>query len=381
MPNGRFLDLEKVRLKNTLFLIRRDGSVQNRLTKEFVPVKEFEGIDYLELGELFRFKNNIGNYVRVIDLVGFGFKPVNVSDNELINIECLPIDGDFDNLQLDNLVWKFPIGGLESVNYPTWFYIPGFTSYMVKWNDQGTLDLLSSKILDLKQWHRDKADYLATSLACDTGQRIGITFQRIVGLTFLDYPLNAKDLVVDHVDQVRRNNSLDNFKWIGLRANLIKGSLHLESGSVDEKIINLKCRIQCLDFQTNTIEIFNSVTDVIKNLGVRDWQIRQSLEAVNEGRQGIVNGRFIFRLEGQKFPLIDEKAIKHYLSYGGQPRPTLMKDLVSNTVTEYPSAAQLVKDTKLSKKVVTSRLKRNIQQIPDTQYLVKYKDSSDPWII
>lgn len=211
MPTGRYLDLEKVRLKGTLYLINRYGEVVNRITGQILVAKTIDNIDYIDLGGALVFKNNLDNYIRVIDLMGFGFKPIHIGNEELINIECLPLDDDFDNIDLENLVWKFPVGGLKSIKYPGWFYIPGFTNYLVQWTAEDNLNLLSTKILTLKDWHRDKADYLATSLACDTGQRLGISIQRIIGLTFLDYPLNARDLVVDHIDQVRRNNNLNNF--------------------------------------------------------------------------------------------------------------------------------------------------------------------------
>ena len=380
MPTGRYIDLEKVRLKGTLYLVDRSGSIINRITGQRLIVETIDNIDYVDLGGAFIFKNNKGNLVRVIDLVGFGFKPVNLGDAELKSIECLPIDGGFDNIELDNLVWKFPIGGLESIKYPGWFYIPGFTNYLVQWTKDRQLDLLSTKILAKKDWHRDQADYLATSLACDTGQRIGISIQRIIGLTFLDYPLNAKDLVVDHIDQVRRNNDLENFQWLGLRSNLVKGLLYQDTVN-DESIIRLNSKIRCMDFLKNEIREFNSVRDVLSSLDIRDWQVRQSLESYNENRQGVVKGRYIFRLEGQKFPTMDEESIKRYLSYGGQPRPTLLKDIVTNTIIEYESAAALIREMKFSKKAVTTRLKNGVQQIPDTQYLVKYKDDPSNWII
>ncbi len=136
-----------------------------------------------------------------------------------------------------------------------------------------------------------------------------------------------------------------------------------------------------MDFLKNEIREFNSVRDVLSSLDIRDWQVRQSLESYNENRQGVVKGRYIFRLEGQKFPTMDEESIKRYLSYGGQPRPTLLKDIVTNTIIEYESAAALIREMKFSKKAVTTRLKNGMQQIPDTQYLVKYKDDPSNWII
>lgn len=380
MPTGRYLDLEKVRLKGTLYIVNRLGEVTNRLTNQRLHVYVVDDIDYVDLGGAFDFKNNIGNLVRVIDLIGFGFKPLNIGETELKELECLPIDGDFDNIELDNLVWKFPISGLESIKYPGWFYIPGFTNYLVQWTESQQLDLLSTKILAKKDWYRDQADYLATSLTCDTGQRIGITIQRIIGLTFLDYPLNAKDLVVDHIDQVRRNNDLENFQWLGLRSNLVKGQ-HFQNSVNDKTIVKLNGKIKCMDFLKEEIREFDSVRDVLTSLSVRDWQVRQSLEAYYEGRQGVVKGRYIFRMDGQRFPEMDTESIKRYLSYGGQPRSTLLKDVITGTITEFESAAALIREMKFSKKATTTRLKNGVQQIPNTQYLVKYKDDSSDWII
>ena len=78
---------------------------------------------------------------------------------------------------------------------------------------------------------------------------------------------------------------------------------------------------------------------------------------------------------------MDMESIKRYLSYGGQPRTTLLKDVIAGTITEFESAAALIREMKFSKKAVTTRLKNGVQQIPDTQYLVKYKDDPSNWII
>ena len=58
MPTGRYIDLEKVRLKGTLYLVDRSGSIINRIIGQRLIVETIDNIDYVDLGGAFIFKNN-----------------------------------------------------------------------------------------------------------------------------------------------------------------------------------------------------------------------------------------------------------------------------------------------------------------------------------
>lgn len=375
------------------FLLYENGTVINAFTKESLPTKIIHGVKYVDFGtEVLTFKNSIGSMSRIIDLFGYALKRPKVRIDELVFLECLPIDGEMENLYPDNLIWKYPVGGLESKDFPGFFYVPGYSLYVVK--QEGTdWRIVNKDTCHSKEWYVADTGYLQVSLRSDDfGRSEGVSLQRVLGLTFTDYPLNARELAVDHINNDRTCNQVENFQWLSVGENIRKGVLHnnslVRSGGVGEKVFaqenrmqkRLNGRLKYLDVKTREVREVENISKVLSDLNLGDWQVRQSILAGNEGKIGLVRGRYVFRYAEDKLPEVTDEDMQKHLSYGGQPRATLLKDLSSGSVREFPSAAELVRSTNLSKKVVTTRLRRMGQRIPDSVYLVKYKDDTSPWI-
>lgn len=331
-----------------------------------------------------------GYYTSVADLVALAFKPTFVRIDQHAALEAVTVDGNPYNLHPENLVWLFPTSGLEHKSYPGFYYVPGHTTYII--NKEG--ELLHAPSCRFKE-RVPMAGSLSVSVATDGGaNNPACGLYRLLALTFLPYPPNVQSLSVNHKDGNRMNPDLNNLEWVTTSQNVRHGLIRKALGGIpearlymgDEKpseVIERLSQIKaicCLDVVTKEVTVFEKRADVMTKLGILDNQLWQSLNAAAKvDGIGMVKDRYIFRYFGQPFPEVTPDLIVRHRSQGGQPRPVLVKDGETKDVKEYVSAASVVKELNLSKKVVTTRLSRGDQVIPGTNLRVSYKDSFQQW--
>ncbi len=400
------------------------GQIRSSYTKEILAHEIVDGVRCVKTGWLFtRFSRcSARGYIPVAEIVAANFKSSNLPLSYLLQCMALPKDGDDLNFHPSNLVWKFPQGGLPVGHAIGFYYIPGYTQYAI--NRDGVV--LHVETGCVKQPY-EQMGALVVSAARD-GQLTGpcVNIYRLLALTFLDYPLNAEEMVVNHKDGDRMNLVVDNLEWITQLENIRHGVIRKRLGripprftyvtseydaeatarllnlsekesvnltaSIHAEIIKRQCkrsytqhkrgvRIQRLNVHTKEIVMFNTRGEAISNTQILDNQLYQSLMASGgNGSIGIVKSTYVFRYEGDEFPEITEDVLHNHLRFGGSPRATVIKNVDTGEIKEYESAAALCRETGLSKKVVTSRLARNEQCLPNSCFRVQYKDSLRPWI-
>lgn len=404
------------------------GQVRNKYTQEILNVEIIDSIPcvYVRWKNIRFVRCQKQGYIPVADMVAANFKPTSLPLHILTQCQALPIDGNEFNLHPSNLVWKFPKDGIEVSYLEGFYYIPGYTQYAI--THKGVVIHLST--LSVKQQYEQMGAFVVSAHRDGTQTLPAVTVYRLLALTFLDYPLNAEKMVVNHRDGIRMNISLDNLEWLSQQENvwharmrkllgytpprftyvaseldrvktkdlldtLVLGSTELDCEKSNKKVeakearcipLNMKKHstslIKRLDINTREIVIFNSRACALEESGIIDNQLYQSLVAAGkDGGLGIVKSKYIFRYENEDFPEITEDVLKNHLKFGGGPRVVVVKDNANGSITEHESAAAFVRSSNLSKKVVTSRLSRSEQFIPLTTLQAQYKDSLTDWAV
>jgi hypothetical protein len=72
----------------------------------------------------------------------------------------------------------------------------------------------------LKQ-HKDSAGYLSVTL-CNNGNRKKITVHKLMAIVFLNHKPQGNKIVVDHVNNIKNDNRLENLQIISQRLNCSK---------------------------------------------------------------------------------------------------------------------------------------------------------------
>lgn len=134
-------------------------------------------------------------------------------------VEYFFIDGDPRNLHIANIGYRF-IGPIESKEKPGFYHIPFFSRYLIS-KDQKLFDCHRSKFMGFwvykikpdKNRRNIKGGYRKVLLESDVGA-IKIGRHRLMGLTFLHYPNNVDDLVINHIDGIPGNDWIENLEWV-----------------------------------------------------------------------------------------------------------------------------------------------------------------------
>lgn len=134
-----------------------------------------------------------------------------------------------------DIVIIFPEGGIESDEYPGFYYVPGFTRYVV--NKQGEVFSTQLKTMMLS-YVASATGYRMYGMTRDDGKRTIIGMHRVLALAFKPFGVNVGRLDVNHIDGDKLNNDLDNLEWVTRSRNNIHA---METGlKTDNKPVVLK---------------------------------------------------------------------------------------------------------------------------------------------
>lgn len=110
-----------------------------------------------------------------------------------------------------------------------WKDIPGYEG-MYQASNLGRVKSLKWNREKIMKLSNIKGGYLGTALSKDKKQRTFYTHQ-LLAITFLGHTVNGNKSVVDHIDEDKTNNRLNNLQIISHRENLVKGNLTRKTSS------------------------------------------------------------------------------------------------------------------------------------------------------
>ncbi len=154
---------------------------------------------------------------RVADLVALTFKPVYLPYQKWKYIRVLFKDGNKLNVHPSNLVWKFPVGGLES-NREGFYYIPNFTRYAI--NKNGIVINVNTGGILNGSLHEKGYHYYALSHDIRYSKSLIVGRHRLLAMVFLDYSEKVDEMEVNHKNGKPGNDELFNLEWVTVEENI-----------------------------------------------------------------------------------------------------------------------------------------------------------------
>lgn len=132
-------------------------------------------------------------------------------------------DGDINNWDPQNITYRFTKGPLECPFYPGYFYIPGFSRYVI--NTGG--DLILVKTAQTRKWWKavppkptTRGGYFILRLMADDGEYRSMYRHRALALVFKPYVLHPSHLVVNHLNGVGGDDRLENLEFCSQAENI-----------------------------------------------------------------------------------------------------------------------------------------------------------------
>jgi len=200
------------------YIVGCDGRIFDRDFNE-LTCTEKDGELFVELSWI-----NGKDLYSVGMLVIVTFIPMYLPDHLWLEIEPLPINEDPNDMSADNLRYRFRNELIPYERNPTFFYIPGFTRYVI---DRYGI-MLNAETGKEKGWHIVKRDlirnstggYYATRVYNRSKQSSVLLRHRALCLTFKGiYKASDYDRIGNHKDGVPGNDDLDNLEWSNYKRN------------------------------------------------------------------------------------------------------------------------------------------------------------------
>ena len=213
-------------LSGNLYRVSVDGRVKDINNQEIPQYLDMNGIRVVQL----QWVDGYTEY-SIAKLVAYAFKPLHLPFKHWSLISVLHKDGDSGNIHPNNLVWKFPVNGIESKQYPGYCYIPCYTQYVIDRKGEVIKSLTGEKMA----YFINKKGYYIYSLIPDIGKRHSPGRYRLLCLTYTDYPVDVDELHVNHIDEDTGNDDLDNLEWVTPKRNN-HHSLKLKRYRLNERI-------------------------------------------------------------------------------------------------------------------------------------------------
>lgn len=296
-------------------------------------------------------------------LVSLAFKPMAIFADYLPNCTVIKkIDWNKSNNPLDprKLIWKF-ITPITYDAYNGYRVMPGFTNYLV--NDKG--NIISTHTGKCIVPYLSSTGYLVIRLTRDDGREKIMAVHVLTALAWVEYDENVCEMFVDHIDGIKLNNAADNLQWVTPAENNRRARLHDYYKSTSKQLY-LK------DINTGVKQCFNNITEVANFLGVGKSSIFQHLNKLDANTRFKQRYAIWYCDEGDE---IETCAVRR----GSQPRPMLVKDLVTGKITRFESISEFLTTVDLSRKQVYGTLAAGVQRTYGN-VIFKYEDDPSLWV-
>jgi hypothetical protein len=251
------------------YCINHKGLIWDSKKKNFIYPR-------LEMGQLRVSLYMLNKQVKfnLAKLYLMAFSPMHTALEVYVNkLSVVAFDKDQFNLSTKNIFWRIPQEGVQCLNYPAHFSIPGNPNVAI--NRAGEVirikDGVSLKITFQKEAYPrvSNSNLYEFELPYST-----TTLHRLVCLAFHPIFDDPKKMFVNHKDGNKENFSIDNLEWVTYSENAVHAiSTGLRGDNVNVVGINLL---------TKEKRNFYSLQQAARVTGIHAWEISKSIKLHKE---------------------------------------------------------------------------------------------------
>lgn len=178
--------------------------------------------------------------------------------------------------EINNISIRYPVEGIPHPTHKGFYYIPGLENNVIAKNGK-YIRLRDGKVRTVSLTEKMKQDnicYPSIQIVDGVGNIVTRVLHRLLAIVFKNPPLDYPNLVVDHINNLKWDFSLDNLWWVTHGTNNTKA---VSDGlRTDRKEITVK------DLKTGTVTSYFSVTDFSRKLDVHPQYL---IDAMNRSGQ------------------------------------------------------------------------------------------------
>lgn len=144
------------------------------------------------------------------------FSPMRTStETYQYKLKVVSLDGDLVNLDLSNLIWKVPHGGVECSQYPGYYSVPGNPSIVIS-KEGKVLDFATGQYREIIPPAEGKAYFTVSNPSEVNGIKSPFhttLLHRLLALTFVPLESVEGRFYVSFIDGNKANVSVSNLEW------------------------------------------------------------------------------------------------------------------------------------------------------------------------
>ncbi len=240
----------------------------------------------------------------------------------------------------------------ESIQYQNFYHVPGLSSTLI--NKEG-------KVIDLHRNLCPLTDFNPDGYPCVNSDNDRQFIHRLLALTFLPLPEDhlVELLDVNHIDGVKKNNSLENLEWCTRSENCFHA--YRTGLRTDNVPVLVK------DLRHDTIVRHYSMHECARAFDVDVTLIHHYLKPQNYGKVSWIY--YVLIREGQEWPKTDKNMIGKFRN--GTAKALIATKLENNSSLVFDSIGKAAIHFGYEPKTLTMHLLRNGQK-PYNGWSFKY---------
>lgn len=329
--------------------------------KELLKGVNEHGCEFVEL-----VRGDVYSTYELSFLIAVTFKPLKLPEQHIFKLKVLYRNSDVTNYHPSNLIWKYPIGGLECETYPGFFYIPLFSNYVI--NKVGVI--FNLRALLFQKYAKNAKGYQTCCLILDFGKPAGFSRHRALALTFLDYDHRIDSLDVNHINGIPGSDDLRNLELVTRARNIEHAK---EFGLMIDKSLGVNVR----NVITNEVTFFKSHTECAKYFDVNSSTIDNRVQNLN---QWVYNHQWQFKSEKDMTPWREVSKAELTTPIPGQKKTILIRNAKTNVVCEYASLTECSDALHVEGSLIRWKLKQPYGRIFENYTQYKYGHDPRPWL-
>lgn len=231
-------------------------------------------------------------------LVLMAFSPMHTCvDVYRHKLKIISFDSNLFNLNLENLIWKVPVGGVECTARPGFYSIPHNPTIVVS-KDYQVIDYRSGEEKTIRIPSHDNPMAYPKVSSDNTFNGVKMPFHsqtvhRLLALAFIPLDGIRDRFYVNHIDGNKLNYDVKNLEWVTYKEN--------RDHAVEAGLCVQSVRLMAIDIYTKQRRTFPSLQNASRALNLHAWDIAKAIKAY-KGQGKIICPPWLFLEEGDTIP-------------------------------------------------------------------------------
>jgi len=255
------------------------------------------------------------------------------------------------------------MNALESLSYPGYFDIPGYSRYVISTFGEVINKETSQKLTG----SRNPNGYYNYRLKGDDGHTLTWGRHRLIGFVFKN-PGTINNLAINHKNGVKGSDEIDNLEWVTYQGN----AEHAGAAGLTEKCIPISVR----DVDTGDVMMYPSIVECARDFSMTKDAVNYR---VKTGERRVFPERKQYRSGHSAEPWYIPEDLDKALLENGLAKKVLLRDLSSNKVIEFSQLTQLANYMGSVAPTVSTWLNQPNQPVLPGFIQVKLSSDESPW--